>query len=237
MTRIWTSATLSLLLVLAHPALMASEQHSGFLEDYSGLEPDTEREGAMIWIKDGADLSAFDKIAIDAIEIWYAPDAEHKGIDPDKLKVFTDKFREKITEAMEPEFPVVSKAGPGVLVLRLAVTNLRTRKMGIRLYHIGISGIAMKAAEEATGKSLLVDEAVLEAELVDGATGERIVALIDQVPQLSKEDLEKGKKVGEDRGLAGQLLPGSEPSWNKVTATLEAYAKRLREHMDAAHGS
>ncbi len=217
-------------LLSAHAAEMTS---SGFLENVPTLEPDADRKGAMVWNKPDSDLGGYDKIAIDSIEVWYDPDAENKGINPDQLKAFTDAFRETIIEALEPDYPVVTKAGEGVLRIRLAVTNVRTHKQGLRLYHIGISGIGMKILEESSGKSILVDKAMLEAELLDSQTGDRLAVLIDPHPQLVDPSQSSDQSGG---GLAAELIPGSEPSWPNLKKTMAFYAKRLRDRLDKAHG-
>lgn len=227
----FSSAAGAALLLFAGAATAADLPRSGFIEDYPELMPDGDRAGAMVWNKPGVDLGRYDKVAIDSIEVWYDPEAEHKGITPDTLKTFTDAFRQSIVEALEPDYPVVSKAGSGVLRIRLAVTNVQARKQGLRLYHIGISGVGLKLLESSSGKSILVDRAMLEAELLDSETGERLGVLIDPHPQLTDP-----AKAGKDSGLAGQLIPGTEPTWPNLKKTMAFYAKRLRARLDEAHG-
>ena len=224
----------ALLLISGLVGVHAAElKSSGFLEDVPKLESDADRKGAMVWNKPDSNLGGYDKIAIDSIEVWYDPDAENKGINPDQLKTFTDAFRETIIDALEPDYPVVTKAGDGVLRIRLAVTNVRTRKQGLKLYHIGITGIGMAILEESSGKSILVDKAMLEAELLDSQTGDRLAVLIDPHPQLVDPSQSSEQSGG---GLTAELIPGSEPSWPNLKKTMAFYAKRLRDRLDKAHG-
>ena len=51
------------------------------------------------------------------------PGQEH-GIDPSDLKALTDYFHASLVKALSPQMKVVDKPGRGVLVLRIALTNL-----------------------------------------------------------------------------------------------------------------
>ena len=61
---------------LAH----AAGNHSGFLEDYSGLQPGVDRPGAMVFRTERASPAKCDKIAIAPIEIRLAPASLYKEI-------------------------------------------------------------------------------------------------------------------------------------------------------------
>lgn len=116
------------------------------------------------------------------------------------------------------------------------MTNLRTSKLGIRPYHIGFTGVATKLYEKSSGKSVLVDNAVLEGELLDGQTGERVAVLVDREPQASLKD-QKKKREGKKRSwFKNTFITSDDPSWAKVEDTLEFYARRLRERLDKERG-
>ena len=101
------------------------------MENYPSFEPDKDREGALIYRKPGVSLKDYDKVMIDPIEIWYAPDCKYKGIKPDELKILADAFRRAIVEELEPDYPVVGKPGPGVLGIRMAITNVYVTKKNV----------------------------------------------------------------------------------------------------------
>jgi hypothetical protein len=49
---------------------------------------------------------------------------QQQGIDPADLKTLTDYFHDSLVKALRPQMQVVDKPGRGVLVLRVALTNL-----------------------------------------------------------------------------------------------------------------
>ncbi len=120
---------ISLSFLLASAGLAISgEKYSGFIENYPAFEADKDQKGAKIYRKPGTKLNAYTKILIDPIEIWYADDSKYKGISPEDMKALVDVFRAALVEALEPDYPVVSKPGAGVLGLRLAITNVHAKK-------------------------------------------------------------------------------------------------------------
>jgi hypothetical protein len=197
----------------------AAGQYSGFLEDYPQFEPDKEKKGAMIYRKPGVDAKAYTKILIDPIEIWVAPDSKYKGIEPDEMKALADAFRQALVDALEPEYPVVSKPGPGVLGIRLAITNVHLTKKKRGLLGYTPIGLVVTTGMAMAGKNIHLHNATIEAELLDAQTNERLSALIDTQPDVEAKAKEKEKI-----------------SWEGIESTLKYYATRLRQRLDADRG-
>jgi hypothetical protein len=196
---------------------MSHGKYSGFMEDYPTFEADKDRKGAKIYHKPGVSLKNYTKIAIAPIEIWIAADSKYKGIDPNDLKALADTFRAAIVAELEPAYPVVSKPGEGVLVLRIAITDVFTKKKKRGLLGYTPVGFVAKGVKDLTvGPAVSLADAVIEAELIDSQTNERIGALIDR----QSASMEKRKDT----------------SWEKIQSTLTFYAKRFRGRMDTEHG-
>jgi len=189
--------------------------NSGFLDDYSGLKADPDRSGAMIYRKSGVSLGAYNKIVISPIEIWYHPNTKYKGVSPDEMKVLADTFASILTNELEPDYPVVGSTGKGVLIVRLAITNLKMKKKKRGLLGYMPIGAAITALKDVAGKRITLSDATIEAELLDGENGERLGTLVDSLSEtVSKKD---------------------KPSWASLEQALTFYAKRFRSRMDAEH--
>ncbi|MGB5306861.1 MAG: DUF3313 family protein, partial [Gammaproteobacteria bacterium] len=120
-------------MALASALLLASMQQvsaagSDFIENMPSLSADPDRPGAMIWIKEGFDGTQYTKLMIEPVTIFIADDSEYKGLNADELKVMADGFRESLTKALEPDVPVVSQPGAGVLYVRAAISNVHMAK-------------------------------------------------------------------------------------------------------------
>jgi hypothetical protein len=205
---------LVVLLLASAPAALAEGNYSGFLEDYSALQPDADRPGAMVYHKQGVDLGKYNKIALAPIEIWYSPANEYKGISPDDLKLIADSFRAMLVKHLEPDYPVVESGGADVLGVRLAIADVKTRKKGRTVLNFTPAGFALYTLKDIAGANVILDDAVIEAELVDSSTGERLGAIVDQ------QKATAGKKT----------------SWGSLEAALTFYAQRFRARLDAEHG-
>jgi hypothetical protein len=216
--RIKVSLIVLAILFLSAATAMSAQEFSGFIEDYPDLEKDVDRAGALIYREPGTDMKTYTKIMIDPIEIFYSPKSKYKGINPDDLKILADTFRSSIVSALEPDYPVVSKPGPDVLGIRLAITNVSVKKKRRGLLGYTPIGLVAGGVKRVAGvsKKIILQDATIEAELLDSQSNERLGVLIDK---LSASGEKKKKR-----------------SWDDVVATLDFYAKRFRGRMDEDHG-
>ena len=100
---------------------------SGFLSDYARLKPNPQAGGIECWRDPRLDAARFDKVLVSRIVVSLAPakgEGEPKTVDPSDLKTLTDYFHASLVKALKPQMQVVDKAGPGVVVIRIALTNL-----------------------------------------------------------------------------------------------------------------
>jgi hypothetical protein len=145
-------------------------------------------------------------------------------VQPDQLKKVTDRFLEVITDALEDGYPIVDKPGAGVAIVRIALTNVYLKKKKVKWYNYTPVGAVSKGVEVAAGKNMALTAAHLEIEMLDSQSGQRLQAGVDlQAGEKLREKIQEGKKA-------------PETTWADVEKTLEFYAKRLRQRMDAARG-
>ncbi len=201
--------------LLSASSVISAGENSGFLEDYSALKADPDRKGAMIYRKDGADLSKYDKIVIAPVEIWYDPKTKYKGISPDDLKLLADSFRGLVVKELEPEYPVVDSRGEGVLWARMAISNISMKKKKRSLLNYTPIGFGLYTLKDVAGANIKLEDAVIEVELLDSVSGELLGSLVDS----QKATAKKGKA-----------------SWAKLEEALTFHAQRFRARMDAEHG-
>ncbi len=206
-------------------------RQSGFLEDYPVFEADKDRKGAVIYQKPGVDLKSYTKVMIDPVEIWIAPDSKYKGIKPDEIKALADAFRAVLVEALEPAYPVVNKPGPGVLGIRMAITNVQLTKKKRGLLGYTPIGLVVSAGIKNLGDNMSLQDASIEAELLDSQTNERIGALIDQQSKTAAEKKKAAKIATKLRSVQK-----GDTSWEAIESTLKYYAERFRGRLDKEHG-
>ncbi|KAF0101791.1 MAG: hypothetical protein FD187_1834 [bacterium] len=191
---------------------------SVFISNMPALQSDAAGPGSQRWMAPTANLANYDKVLLEPLTLYIAPDSEEKGLNPDALKSLADEFHKLVSNQLEPSYPVVNKPGKGVLVLRPALTNVQIKKKSRGLLSFTPIGLVAYAAREAYAKEYSLEKAALEVEVLDGVSGERIGVLIDRSPEKTN--------VSEDKSL----------DWTRIEDTYTFYAKRLQQRLDAARG-
>lgn len=187
---------------------------SDFIDNKPPLAQDPERSGAMIWEKPGLNRAAYTRVMMGPVTIFISPDSEYKGLDADELKTLADTFRAAVTKTLEPEIPLVSQAGPGVVYVRAALVDVDVAKKKRGLLGYTPIGFVIGAAKDAVeGPSVTLKNAALEIEMLDSVSGERLGVLVDKAPTSATED---------------------HLSWDSITKTFELYADRFKSRFEAA---
>jgi hypothetical protein len=198
-------------------------QESGFLAGYySKLQPDPENSDLLTYWKNQDVLKNSSRFILDPVIVYLLPAAQQRGIDPEQLAQLTQYFTKAIsTELKSGHYELVTKPEPGVIVLRIAITNVEPNG--------GEENAALKGAEVAAthavapGVALLVPrlsvgKVAIEGEMVDSVSGEVLVAFMTSK---SGRRYFSGLKAYE--------------KWGDIDAAFRAWAKNFRERLDKAH--
>jgi hypothetical protein len=209
-------------------------QAKGFLTDYSKLPKTADESGAYRYRDPNTDFSKYNKLLVDRIKIWFQEDSEYKGIDPDELKMLTDYFYEAINKAVGDAYPMVTEAGPDVLRLRIAVTDLVPNKpeasvvtLVVPFLWIGDAGTGVAKGE--VGSTAFTGEATIEMEALDSVSSQQLAAYIET---------EVGKKYQWTKGVAEGVTSyvKAYSKWDYTKKAMDTWAQLLRERLDETHG-
>jgi hypothetical protein len=200
---------------------------SGFLSDYVRLKPVAALDGIECWRDPRLDAKQFDKVMVSRIVVSLAPpkagkEGEPKTIDPNDLKTLTDYFHDSLVKALKPQMQVVDKAGPGVVVIRIALTDLVPTTVTDSLAGtlIPYAFIAEAGSGVATGRPAgstpYLGETGMEMQFRDGANGQIIAEC---------RDTEIGRKYAGD--VNGTALGAAQTWANGYMSSFQAwqYAK------------
>lgn len=176
-------ATLSACLMAG--SALAADFDQTFLEDYSKLQPRTSGEISDLFYAapDFYERAAtFTAVAVDQPYVLISPDSPYKGGKPDDLLQLAELMRAALSERLtEGGYTVADAPGPGVLVLRLALTDLELKKKKRPLLGYTPIGAVVKAGTDAMKETLDkvdITRMTLQAELLDGSTGEVLAAIV-----------------------------------------------------------
>lgn len=173
-----------LFLVLAGCAAsgMKDVRQSGFLGDYSQLKPGADDQAALVYFKPGVDFKGYDKLMFERVVVLLSSEAESQQVDPAILKEMTDYYQNSLFEAVKNDYQIVDTPGPGVMRVRVAITELHpSSPVSNTLSTIVPVGIVVAGATKAVSdENLGTGEAGTEFELLDAVSGERLAAAVDR---------------------------------------------------------
>lgn len=193
-------------------------QASGFLGDYSQFQKVPGRLDTWQWVKPGVDWKQYTKIYLAPVEVWINPGADYPGIQPALYKQITDEFRGVVAKEFRAGgYEVVDRPGPGVLVIRFALTGVNPERPGFTPLDVLPIKIAIDAARFATGTDKTVIAMSGEAEVRDSATNERLFAQVT-----TRKD--------------AHLFVGSQITWADVSNGATEWAEQARTRLDRARG-
>ncbi|HQU80521.1 MAG TPA: DUF3313 domain-containing protein [Azonexus sp.] len=163
---------------------------SGFLSDYARLKPVAALNGIECWRDPRLDAKRFEKVLVSRIVVSMAApksakEGEQKTIDPNDLKTLTDYFHDSLVKALKPQMQVVDKAGPGVVVIRIALTDLVPTTVTDSLAGtlIPYAFVAEAGSGVATGRPAgstpYMGETGMEMQFRDGGNGQIIAECRD----------------------------------------------------------
>lgn len=157
-------------------------QYSGFLADYSQLQPATSATGQPVlrWVAPGVKLDSYKHVIVQQIGFYPTPSPTEQIGAPalNQLQTYTN---EQIKAAFGRRFQVHeegTKPGPQTLILRTAITGVDTKAEGLKPYEVIPIALVVAATTSATGARDRTTELFIEAELLDASTGKPVLRVV-----------------------------------------------------------
>src|SRR3984893_7352926 len=154
-------------------------QQTGFLKNYSQLQPGAKDQALLVYINPDARWSQYTKVMIEPVTFWGDASSNVSVQDQQQLCSY---YYNKLNEDVSQKFQIVDSAGPGVMTLRVALTDPTAATPVLRSVSVVIpqARLLNSVANLATGSYAFVGSAQSEGEVVDSQTGERLAAAVDK---------------------------------------------------------
>jgi hypothetical protein len=194
---------------------------SGFLHDYSKLTAnDPMKVVDWLYVKEDTDWRSYNKVMLDDVVFFIDQDAEYKGIEAKELANLGEAFHKAFTINLAGATEFTDKPGPGVMRIRLAVTNLQpSNSLTGTVTTVVPVGLALSMISRGvTGSHIGMGSVSVEAELLDSQSGEVLAAMIDE-------------KMGEKH----KLLKGTS-KWGHVIDIFNKWGQTFRARWDRRMG-
>jgi hypothetical protein len=185
---------------------------SGFLGDYSQLQPGEDDQAQLVYIAPDLDLSGYHAIMIDSVTLWQSSDAS--PLPREESQALTDYLYQALHEQLALDWRIADRPGPTVLRLRAAITEAK----GARVVGNAVTTVIpqLKLLSTVAGVSsdtqVFVGKAAMEVELTDSMSGRRLAAAVDA-------------RAG------GKTLRGGLAKWSDVKNAFDYWAQRLRTRL------
>ena len=155
------------------------DEYSGFLSDYSQLKEAKSPSGVevMRWVDPQLDLSRYTAVYIEPTQFYPKPQATTK-IPESTLNGINTYFNQALKRELGKSLPLANGPGPGVMVVRAAITAVSSKTEGLKPYEF--VPVALVAAAVSTGTGIRDQETTLgtEAQFLDGASGKVLAQVV-----------------------------------------------------------
>lgn len=158
---------------------VAPDEYSGFLKDYSQLREAKSPSGAevMRWMDPKLDTSKYTSVYIEPTQLYPKPQATVK-IPQQTLNGITSYYDQALKRELAKSLPLANGPGPGVIVVRAAITAVSSKTEGLKPYEV--IPIALVAAAVSTASGIRDQETTLatEAVFLDGASNKVLAQVV-----------------------------------------------------------
>lgn len=179
---------------------------TGFLKDYSQLEPHPEIDGRHRYINPKIDVSKYNKFIVDPVAVNLSKKGKERDIDPAEMDRLAKYFRKQIGLQLKKDYQLVGNPGPGVMRIRTSISEVDKTLPYLNIH----PGTKMMGGG--------LGGAGAEMEMVDSVSGETIGAAIDN---------QKGSRLSIGAGLTW---------YGHAEEVMENWAVDVKKFVDKAHG-
>ncbi|UVM47887.1 DUF3313 domain-containing protein [Pseudomonas sp. B21-015] len=155
------------------------DQYSGFLKDYSQLKEAKSPSGVVVmrWVDPKLNINKYTSAYIEPTQIYPKPQPTVK-IPQTTLNGITSYYDQALKRELGKSLPLASGPGPGVIVVRAAITAVSSKTEGLKPYEV--IPIALVAAAVSTASGIRDQETNLatEAVFLDGSTNKVIAQVV-----------------------------------------------------------
>ena len=217
---------------------------SGFLSDYARLKPTKWGEGIQCWSEPNLKASKYDKVLVSRIVVSIAPPKDKNKevtIDPSDLKTLTDYFHDVLVKDLKPQMQVVDKAGPGVVVMRIALTDLVPTQVQDSIagtlipYAFVVEASSGSATGRPAGSTPYMGETGMEMQFRDGVTGAVLAECRDtEIGRKYAADMNSGVVGAAQTWASGYL--NSFQQWSYAKNAFDKWAALVAQRMAEMRG-
>ena len=154
-------------------------QYSGFLGDYSQLQPAQSASGApvMRWISPELDLQRYRSVVVEK-PLFYPAPQPNPQVSQQTLDAIATYLQQAMQRELAGRWRIVNQADQDSLVLRSAISAVSLSAEGLKVYEVVPIALVAAAASTAAGTRDRNSEIYIELEAIDGRNSQPMARLV-----------------------------------------------------------
>ena len=183
-----------------------ANEYSGFLGNYSNLQPSTSASGAPIlrWVSPSFNPKNYSALVYEPV-VYYPEAHPSSQVGQRVLDGVLSYTNNKLKTAAEQRMRLVSKPGPGVLIFRGAITAVNTSDQDLKPRELIPFALVVAGARAATGMRPKDTNLFFEGELLDGVTRQSLVKIVRKGTGIQVTNAEQQVTADDLRTVIDQL--------------------------------
>jgi hypothetical protein len=192
---------------------------SGFLKDYSHLREDSSIFADLVYVAPDANFASYKGLIIDPVSLRGERAAK---LEASERQMLGNLMRSSFVRSLGGVYPIVSEPGPGVMRLRLAISDVEATNplLNTSTTVVPMARLVSEGQRLVTGTQTFAGSATLEAEFIDTETGRQLAA-------------------GVDRRFGKKQISNSASRWGQVRKIIDKWADQMAGELirvrDAGH--
>lgn len=169
----------SLLLAGCSSGVTQPDEYSGFLKDYSRLKEARSPSGApvMRWVDPQLKAGAYKAVYIEPSQFYPKAQPTTK-IPASTLQGITTYYDQALKRELGKSLPIATAPGPGVIVMRPAITAVSSKTEGLRPYEVVPIALVAAAVSTASGIRDQETDIATEAAFIDGGSNQVVAQVV-----------------------------------------------------------
>jgi hypothetical protein len=155
---------------------------SGFLKDYSKLHAAAnETDSTLLYfMPDKAKFKSYTKVWLEPVQVWRGEKSDAKDLAQEDATYLSQFLWSRLHEALRKDYMMVQEPGPGVMRLRVGITEAGKNIPVLDNLTAPASMVLFDGKKSLGGIQPFVGKATIEVEVTDSQTGELLAAAVDR---------------------------------------------------------
>lgn len=155
------------------------DEYSGFLKDYSHLREDKSPSGATVmrWIDPDLKIDRYTSVYIEPSQLYPKPQPTQR-IPQGTLQGITQYYDQALKRELGKSLPLATGPGPGVIVVRPAITAVSSKTEGLKAYEVIPVALVAAAVSTASGIRDQETDIATEAQFLDGGSNKVVAQVV-----------------------------------------------------------